>query len=321
MWKVAISAIAVLITALITYTPANANENPLTSADTFVLVKPNTINTLPANREFQFYCNFPIDVFFVGKSNYEIRYTFQADGTCEEIFEHDFSNVMPVANIPLQLDNLSLHISNMSVKSTYRLLLHMFNDQQPSDKDNCGDPGTGVFIPSIKCPGIVIADPSNFGVTRIANCIGKPDNLPNDCARRSVVGHTVYALRLSLPDLGDNKEQFSQVQATTINTMGDDLSAYKNLIISLSKYPGDFAPENPKCKDITASENSDVVFIQANSDIALQNPGRYCTYEPNQIYYINSRLDAGLSANCGKLVDGAFVTCTYDVVQLLAETL
>ena len=171
-----------------------SEERPFENPDTFALVRANSIDSLPPNKEFQFNCGGPIDVVIDGLDNYRIRYSFQApEAECVEIFDHDFSNVDPVADIPIKLDDLNdLRISNMQGSSQTVLEMIIFREQKkPPEVDNCGDPGSGVFIPTEECPGLVIFDGATGSDTRVASCVGTPDALPFQCPVRTVVGHTV----------------------------------------------------------------------------------------------------------------------------------
>lgn len=183
-------------------------------------------------------------------------------------------------------------------------------------RDN--DPGTGLYVPGDGCSaglGLVIYDGSVGTDTEVPGCIESPFALPNSCrGLTSVIGHTIYAQRLKWVDVGTAKELIGQIQATTINTMiGDSVSAFKNIIISVSEIPGQFNT-TLNCKDVTASENSDVWVVQSDSKIAKERPGKYCEVTPGKTYYINARFDRGQSANCGKNA-----TCQYTLVERLPE--
>ena len=147
----------------------------------------------------------------------------------------------------------------------------------------------------------------NFGdITRIPWCIGMGDILFTRCpATSSAVGHEVFAMRHTWRYEGD---LFGFFQATTINTMGSSLSAYKNVIIGVSTVPGELV-EGP-CSDLTASENSQVTVVTEGSTNALARPGRYCELSVGTLYYVNVRFDAGLSEDCG-----FGVQCIMDIVD------
>ncbi len=177
------------------------------------------------------------------------------------------------------------------------------------------DPGIGVYEPGDNCPDgpkIIVYDGSNGKDTEVPGCIADPNSLPNACrGMSSIIGHTIYSQRFKMRDLGNSKELLGSMQATTISTMiGDNVSALKNVIISISENPGAFNSVGKKCKDVTASENSDFFITQAGSNIAMENPGKYCELVPGQTYYVNTRHDAGDSKNCG--ING---TCQHTVVD------
>ena len=245
---------------------------------------------------------------------------------CEERFNLSFETP-PVNPIPFSAAGLKAKITHLKGSSTslLEMIIGPVIKPPPSDKFCAfgaeNDPGTGVYLPSPECHDLTIYDGSASTDTRITACVDKPNTLPTQCGfGRSVVGHEIFAQRLVMPDLGDKKELFSMIQTTTINTMiGPALTSYKNVITSFSEIPGDFEPDNSRCANLNASENTSVFIIQQDSDESLENPGRYCTFEPNKRYYVNSRFDRGLSENCGKLVGGVSVHCSFDVVLRLTD--
>lgn len=176
------------------------------------------------------------------------------------------------------------------------------------------DPGNGVFEPE-ECPNgpkIVIYDGSQGKDTDLPGCIASPSLLPSQCRGfDSIIGHTIYSQRFTMRDLGKAKELIGMFQATSINLMiGDSVSNLKNLIISVSENPGAFNNVSTGCKDVTASENSDVFITQSGSKLSQERPGKYCELTPGKTYYVNTRHEGGDSKNCGK--SG---TCQHTVVD------
>ena len=181
------------------------------------------------------------------------------------------------------------------------------------------DRGNGVFEPGDNCPNgpkIVIYDGSKGKDTEVPGCISFPDSLPSVCRGfDTIIGHTIYSQRLKMKDLGQARELIGMMQVTTINTMiGNDVSALKNVIISISENPGAFNNVSIGCKDVTASENSDVFITQSGSKISQERPGKYCELTPGKTYYVNTRHDGGDSINCGR--NG---TCQHTVVDRMVD--
>ena len=286
---------------------------PALAVEVNALIRPNTIDGPGWDVETQFNCEGPMNIDFT--NGLSIEYTLES---CAQIFNHDFSKVTEVPDIPFIVDGQELSISHLTGSTATVMDMILFSESSEDifcewARDH--DTGTGVFLPTPNCQDLIVYDGNDNSDTLIPNCVAQPGILSKLCTGPNTVkGHTIYSQRLLWKDRGTKKELVGMIQVTSINQMiGSNLGPYKNLIVAVSRIPGNFNTSE-SCRDITASENSDVAVIQADSQLALDNPGKFCELEVGTLYYVNARFDGGLSEQCG--VDA---NCRYDVVERLPD--
>ena len=316
--RLVISVVWVLfLVFLITLRVARAESD-----DINVLVRVGTFENIPEESAFR--CRGYMDFDFT--EGLKMEYTLEF---CVQTFGYDFSEIPTAPDIPLKVGNEIVLISNLGGSTATMLDLIVHRDAEPPiepppdnvfcDFARINDPGAGLYAPTPECEDLLLYDGSYGDLTRIPTCLGERNTLPNRCTGpASIKGEKIYSERLLWADRGSNKELFGFAQITTINTMGSGLSQYKNGIIAIRKIPGHFGIDDA-CADLTASENSAVTVIQSDSDNAINRPGKYCALDVGEMYYINTMLFGEHQIDCGKVNEGQFIQCRFDVVRQLPD--